>query len=91
MAGYPHGARAAEEDGVSNWSQLQMSPALQSQYQHKKQAASMPPLPAGQTPIPSTRMGAPTAAQPLPMSSGLGLPQGFDLGLPPGAEIIGTP
>lgn len=91
MAGYPHGARAAEEDGVSNWSQLQMSPALQSQYQHKKPAASMPPLPAGQTPIPSTRMGAPTAAQPLPMSSGLGSPQGFDLGLPPGAEIIGTP
>lgn len=33
MAGFPHGARAAEEDGVANWTQIQMAPAYQSQYQ----------------------------------------------------------
>jgi hypothetical protein len=33
FAGYPHGARAAEEDGVSNWNQLPMSAGLQAQYQ----------------------------------------------------------
>lgn len=33
MAGYPHGARAAEEDGAANWTQLQMSTGLQAQYQ----------------------------------------------------------
>jgi len=91
MAGYPHGARAAEEDGVTNWSQLQMGPALQSQYKNNKPASSMPPLPAGQTPLHSSQIGVPTQAQPLPIGSGLGLPPGTDLGLPPGAEIIGIP
>ncbi len=32
--GYPHGARAAEEEGLGNWSQLQMSSGLQAQYQN---------------------------------------------------------
>ncbi len=32
FAGYPHGARAAEEDGVGNWSQIQLSSNLQAQY-----------------------------------------------------------
>lgn len=32
FAGYPHGARAAEEEGVGNWSQVQMSSNLQAQY-----------------------------------------------------------
>lgn len=32
FSGYPHGARAAEEEGVGNWSQIQMSSTLQSQY-----------------------------------------------------------
>jgi hypothetical protein len=32
FSGYPHGARAAEEEGVGNWSQIQMSSNLQSQY-----------------------------------------------------------
>lgn len=33
FAGYPQGARAAEEDGVGNFTQMQMSTALQAQYQ----------------------------------------------------------
>lgn len=32
FAGYPHGARAAEEEGVGHWSQIQMSSTLQSQF-----------------------------------------------------------
>jgi hypothetical protein len=31
--GFPHGCRAAEEDGANNWTQLQMSSGLQAQYQ----------------------------------------------------------
>ena len=33
FAGYPHGCRAAEEDGVSNWNQIQMSAGMQAEYQ----------------------------------------------------------
>ncbi len=32
--GYPHGVRAAEEEGNANWRHLQMSPGMQSQYQN---------------------------------------------------------
>lgn len=32
FSGYPEGARAAEEEGVGNWSQIQMSSNLQAQY-----------------------------------------------------------
>lgn len=32
FAGYPHGARAAEEDGIGNWAQVQMSSGLQAEY-----------------------------------------------------------
>lgn len=32
FAGFPHGARAAEEDGVGNWSQLQTSYGVQNEY-----------------------------------------------------------
>lgn len=33
FAGYPHGARAAEEDGVVHWNQVPMSSGVQAQYQ----------------------------------------------------------
>jgi hypothetical protein len=32
FAGYPHGARAAEEDGVGNWTQMQSSYGIQQEY-----------------------------------------------------------
>jgi hypothetical protein len=32
FAGFPHGCRAAEEDGVGNWSQLQTSYGVQKEY-----------------------------------------------------------
>jgi hypothetical protein len=31
-AGYPHGARAAEEDGIGNWTQIQTSSGIQQRY-----------------------------------------------------------
>ena len=34
FAGYPHGVRAAEEEGAANWHQLQMSAGMQSQFQN---------------------------------------------------------
>lgn len=33
FAGYPHGARAAEEDGVGSWNQIAMSAGMQAQCQ----------------------------------------------------------
>ncbi len=33
FSGYPHGARAAEEDGVGNWTQIQTSSNIQAEYQ----------------------------------------------------------
>ncbi|MFO1066212.1 MAG: hypothetical protein U0892_20325 [Pirellulales bacterium] len=32
FAGYPHGAKAAEEEGLGSWSQIQMSSGLQTEY-----------------------------------------------------------
>ena len=32
FAGYPHGARAGEEDGIGNWSQIQTSSGIQQEY-----------------------------------------------------------
>ena len=54
-AGYPHGARAAEEDGIGNWTQIQTSTSIQNQYaQHNKlgdgQVAGMYPMPQAQPP-----------------------------------------
>ncbi len=34
FTGYPHGVRAAEEEGTANWHQIQMSPGTQNQYQN---------------------------------------------------------
>lgn len=78
FSGYPQGARAAEEDGVGNWTQLQLSSGLQSQFQKSGMLPSGPitypiqettvgrtPMPVGtgsMTPIP---MGEPTRV-PMP-------------------------
>lgn len=49
-AGYPHGARAAEEDGIGNWTQIQTSTGIQREYaQHGMlgpgQSPGMYPMP----------------------------------------------
>ncbi|MEQ1824659.1 MAG: hypothetical protein ABL921_01890 [Pirellula sp.] len=51
FSGYPHGARAAEEEGIGNWTQIQSSSNIQQQYaQNGKLNASH----AGIYPIPQT-------------------------------------
>jgi hypothetical protein len=49
FAGYPHGVRAAEEDGVGNFYQLQTSSGIQNQY---AQYGMMDPAYAGMYPVP---------------------------------------
>lgn len=91
FAGYPYGAQAAEEDGVSNWNQLPMGANMQAQYPQQRAIAYegevIPIVPDPGAPglgtVQPLHMGLPTEAQPLP-SSGI-------FGLPPGAEIIDMP
>lgn len=49
FAGYPHGARAAEEDGIGHWNQIQTSSSIQQQY---AQRGMLAPNAAGMYPIP---------------------------------------
>lgn len=76
FAGYPHGARAAEEDGLGNFSQLQMSSTIYNEY-HAAGApgtdAHLYPMPEPsnfQAPQPAGQPGVP--AGPL---EGTALPQ----------------
>jgi hypothetical protein len=49
FAGFPHGAQAAEEDGVGMWNQIQTSSSIQKQYvEHNL----MPSQYNGQYPVP---------------------------------------
>ncbi len=66
FSGYPHGARAAEEEGVGTWTQLQMSSNMQHQLQQCglmecNNPASSPAAPVGVVP---------NQMQPVPMSIG---------------------
>ena len=60
FSGYPHGARAAEEDGVGNWTQIQTSSGIQSEY---AQFGKMPNAQVGIYPIPA--MGGQPTGQTL--------------------------
>jgi hypothetical protein len=66
FAGYPQGARAAEEEGVGSWTQLQMSSGMQNQL---KQAGMMScgPIVGSSTVQP---VGTPVSPQPVPMTIG---------------------
>ncbi len=61
FSGYPHGARAAEEDGVGNWTQIQTSSNIQAEY---AQFGMMPNGQSGVYPI----------AAPLPAMNGAAAP-----------------
>lgn len=63
-SGYPQGVRAAEEEGVAHWNQLQMSTGLQAQYQQ----AGMFQHEGALYPIPSDQGG--TVGEPLPVPEG---------------------
>lgn len=68
FSGYPHGARAAEEDGVGNWTQIQTSTNIQSEY---AQAGLMANEKVGMYPIPMSGQGqqCATPACATPMNS----------------------
>ena len=71
FSGYPQGARAAEEDGVGNFSQMQLSSGLQSEYQQAgvlPKGANVYPIQPSPSVIPnnvpSNNRGSPV---PMPM------------------------
>ena len=71
-AGWPHGARAAEEDGVANWSQIQVSRQIEQQYAppytQTNRSAPNTPAPTASATGPST-----TPTPPAPTNDGAGL------------------
>lgn len=58
FSGFPHGAKAAEQDGVGNWSQIQTSASVQNQYaEHgllNPEYSGMYPIPQSAVPNPYT-------------------------------------
>ncbi|MCA9130543.1 MAG: hypothetical protein KDB22_25820 [Planctomycetales bacterium] len=76
FAGYPHGARAAEEDGVAHWHQVPMSAGMQAEYQQ----AGILTHEGALYPIPDPNAKTQPAPEPeapklmIPMSDGTSLP-----------------
>lgn len=70
--GYPQGARAAEEEGVGNYYQLQLSTGLQSEYQRAgvlPEGSHIYPIPDSPT-VHSHSPSSNISSQPVPMSIG---------------------
>jgi hypothetical protein len=69
FSGYPQGVRAAEEDGIVNWNQLQMGANLQAQYQQNgtfEHQGALYPIPSQpEMQGYSSSIGAPTTAFPV--------------------------
>ena len=91
-AGFPHGARAAEEDGIGNWTQIQTSSSIQQEYaQHgmlNQSSSGMYPI--AQSAIPN---GRPQAATPqaMPTESYLNT-EGYSISIEQSpVEIINSP
>lgn len=84
FSGYPQGVRAAEEDGITNWNQLQMGANLQAQYQQNgtfDHQGALYPIPSqGSQQVYSQSLGVPTTA--IPME---------EIQLAPGEVIVPTP
>ncbi|MCU0710709.1 MAG: hypothetical protein MUC43_01525 [Pirellula sp.] len=77
FAGYPHGARAAEEDGIGNYYQVQTSANIQHQY---AQHGLMDPAYQGMYPVPPDAVPNPYGLQPgVNMSGGAPIPGDFSL------------
>jgi hypothetical protein len=73
LAGYPHGCRAAEEDGIGNWSQIQTSYAIQDEYHQagllaENQRPGMYPMPEA---LPAGQFAAQRAMQMPPSQNAL--------------------
>ncbi|MCA9134179.1 MAG: hypothetical protein KDA45_13520 [Planctomycetales bacterium] len=76
FSGYPHGARAAEEDGHANWNQVQMSPSMQAYLNQAAPQSSTGPL--HPIPDPALQNGVPYGAQ----QYGVPAPGGQSYGVP---------
>lgn len=92
-SGFPHGARAAEEDGIGTWTQIQTSSAIQQQYaQHgmlNAETSGMYPIP--QAAVPNGRPPAAVATQVM-MEESFGDASGYPISTEQKpAEIIHTP
>ncbi len=92
-SGFPHGARAAEEDGIGTWTQIQTSSAIQQQYaQHgmlNAESSGMYPIP--QAAVPNGRPPAAVATQVI-MEESFGDASGYPISTEQKpAEIIHTP
>ena len=70
-SGYPHGDRAADEEGIGHWTQIQTSSAIQHQYsQHgmlNAESSGMYPIP--QTAIPTGRPQTVVTTRAIPEES----------------------
>ncbi len=83
FAGYPQGARAAEEEGIGNYTQLQLSSGLQQEYQQAgvlPQGTAVYPIPAGPPAGPNT--------MPMPQGTMLPFPLGTPADMPIGEPTI---
>lgn len=100
FSGFPHGARAAEEDGAGNWSQIQVSETLRREYQlgHEPPytnhvylydpAHCCPPgLPPGAT---SPPLEQPLDAPHEHVAPPAGIPEGLQPGVSPAAPELGA-
>lgn len=101
FAGYPHGARAAEEDGVGHFSQIQMSSTVYNEYNQAgfagptSQIYPMPEnIPANMPGyVPPAAEGMPANVAPIVDPAAGGIPvQGVPLdGLPAGSPAVVAP
>jgi hypothetical protein len=71
FAGYPHGARAAEEDGIGNYYQVQTSANVQHQY---AQHGLLDPAYQGIYPVP-----ADAVPNQYTLTQGTNVPNGFPI------------
>lgn len=87
FSGYPHGARAAEEEGVGHWNHLQMSPATQSMFDSESHVQHEGAL----HPIPGDPNGLQDGSTPGRSPDQETLPPEILRELPPGAQLIPNP
>lgn len=74
---FPHGARAAEEDGVANWNQVPMSAALQAEYQQAgvlTHEGALYPIPDPNAPALPAPTPQPQPSVMVPMADGSTIP-----------------
>ena len=92
-AGYPHGARAAEEEGIGSWTQIQTSTSIQQQYaQHGMLNQSSSGIyPIAQSAIPNGRPQAVVSMQGIPTEANSEM-RGYPVSVEQGpVEIIQSP